>query len=111
MNDIIKLSYFETKLSQKPIEDLLNINFNGSYALLKYIVQKYEIYNSEITKFITENNYGISATSSWRKKGVPPRVWNLVHKDLIMLRCLGRMKEDEVMTLEQLEREFECINQ
>lgn len=110
MTNSNKLSYFETKLSEEPIEGLLNIEFNGSYALLKYIIQKYKIYNSEITKFITENNYGVTAAIAWRKKGVPPRVWNLIHKDLIMLRCIGRTEENEVMSLKELEKEFECIN-
>jgi hypothetical protein len=93
------------------LNDDLNTSFEGSYQLLKYIVDKYEIYNAQVTKFVTENNYGISATSSWRKKGmVPNRVWNLIHKDLIMLRLLGGIKEDEIMTLEDLEEEFNFLS-
>jgi hypothetical protein len=89
----------------------LNTDFEGSYQLLKYIVEKYEIYNSQVTKFVTENNYGISATSSWRKKDtVPNRVWNLVHKDLIMLRLTGKILEDEVLTLEDLQDEFNFLS-
>jgi hypothetical protein len=41
---------------------------------------------------------------------VPNRVWNLIHKDLIMLRLLGGIKEDEIMTLEDLEEEFNFLS-
>ena len=84
-------------------EDTMNIVFDGSYALLKYIIENNNIYDSQITKFITENCYGISASSSWRKKKVPSRIWNLVHKDLMILRLSGK----DVKTLEELRREFE----
>jgi hypothetical protein len=100
MNDLTK--YFRSC-------DDLNTKFEGSYQLLKYIVEKYGIYNSQITKFITENNYGISASSKWRKEKVPNKVWNLVHKDLIMLRLMGKILEHEVMTLEELEAEFNFL--
>lgn len=88
-------------------EETMNITFNGSYALLKYIIEKYGIYNSQITKFITENCYGISASSSWRKIEVPSRVWNIIHKDLIILMLSGKIAEDKVMTLEELNEEFQ----
>jgi hypothetical protein len=89
----------------------LNTDFEGSYKLLKYIVEKYKIYNAQITKFVTDNNYGISATSSWRKKDVVPnRVWNLIHKDLIMLRLAGKIPEEDIMTLEELQDEFNFLS-
>jgi hypothetical protein len=90
--------------------DDLNIKFEGSYELLKWIIIKYEIYNSQVTKFITSSSYGISSSSSWRKNGVPPRVWNIMHKDLIMLRVTGKIDDNKVMNLEELAKEFSRIS-
>lgn len=88
----------------------LNTKFEGSYELLKYIISKYEIYGSQITRFSTENNYSISSCKTWSKNNkVPIRVWNIIHKDLVMLRLLGKIKEDQVMTLEALENEFQSL--
>ncbi len=80
----------------------LDIKFEGHYNLLKYILGKYSIYNSQITRFITDNYYGISASSSWRKRKVPALVWNMIHKDLVILRMSGK----DVKTLEELQEEF-----
>lgn len=91
--------------------DDLNIKFEGNYSLLKYIIEKYQIYNSQVTKFVSENNYSISSCKTWSKnKAVPPRVWNIVHKDLIMLRCMGKIEEEDVMSLEELEQEFNFLS-
>ena len=86
-------------------EECLDIDFEGSYQLLKWIIEKYGIYNSQITRFITDNFYGISVSSSWRAKKVPKFVWNLIHKDLIIYGMSGK----DVKTLEELQEEFENI--
>ena len=113
MNELSK--YFELNC------DLLNTTFNGSYQLLKYIINKYNIYSyphpknnksaPQITKFATDNGYSTSSCGIWSKKDeVPPRAWNALHKDLIMLRATGKIKDDEVMTLEKLKEEFNKVN-
>jgi len=85
----------------------LNTKFSGPYGLLKFIIKKYGLYNCKLSSFICENNYVVSASSGWRKGRVPSRVWNLLHKDLILLNLMGLIKDNEVMTLEDLKKEFE----
>ena len=86
-------------------EEDMNIKFHGSYDLLKYIIEKYNIYNSKITQFITDNCYSISASSSWRKKDVPFRVWNIIYKDLLIMRLCGK----DVKMLDELQQEFKSL--
>jgi hypothetical protein len=106
--NINSIPYFSDKDVEK---NILNIEFRGSYKLLKYIVQKYNLSQGEITRFAVDNNYSIPACQIWnRNNKVPPRLWSVVHKDLIMLRLLGKIEENDVMTLEELREEFNFLS-
>lgn len=86
-----------------------NIRFTGDYQLLKWIINKYKgrlPYNG-IMDFMNQNLYSAKNTAwFWEKGGVPQRVWNSIHKDLIMARLTGRIKDEEIRTLTELKNEF-----
>jgi hypothetical protein len=84
----------------------LNIKFNRSYIFFKWILQKYKIqlpYNGEIRQFAITNNYCPKICDQWRNYGVGYRVWNLLHKDLIISFLMGKIDN---LDLYELEREF-----
>jgi hypothetical protein len=84
----------------------LNIKFNRSYIFFKWILQKYKIqlpYNGEIRQFAITNNYCPKICDQWRNYGVGYRVWNLLHKDLIISFLIGKIDTTDFY---QLEREF-----
>jgi len=84
----------------------LNIKFNRSYIFFKWILQKYKTqlpYNGEIKQFAITNNYCHKICDQWRNYGVGYRVWNLLHKDLIISFLMGKIDN---LDLYQLEREF-----
>jgi len=84
----------------------LNIKFNRSYIFFKWILQKYKIqlpYNGEIRQFAITNNYCPKICDQWRNYGVGYRVWNLLHKDLIISFLIGKIDN---LDLYELEREF-----
>ena len=94
-------------LSYKEID--LNIKFNGDYCLLKWIIKKYQgilPYNG-IMEFSYTNLYTKNTSHFWNLNGVPTRVWNQLHKDFVIARLMGRIKDEEVMTFEEMETEFE----
>jgi hypothetical protein len=91
------------------IEDIsLTAKFSGSYELLKYIIKKYgqHMYSGQILQFALQNNYTIACSTNWKRNGVQMRVWNALHKDLVILRLSGKVAEDEVMSLKDLKEEF-----
>ena len=93
-------------------EDIsLTAKFSGSYELLKYIIRKYGkyMYCGQILQFALQNNYTIACSTNWKRNGVQMRVWNALHKDLVILRLSGKVTEDEVMSLEDLKEEFNRI--
>jgi hypothetical protein len=84
----------------------LNIKFNRSYIFFKWILQKYKTqlpYNGEIRQFAITNNYCPKICDQWRNYGVGYRVWNLLHKDLIISFLIGKIDN---LDLYELEREF-----
>lgn len=86
-----------------------NLRFSGSYDLLKWIVSKYKKelpYDGMVIKFMNDTFYTKDSSYSWNKNGVPTRVWNVLNKDLVMATLLGRIKEEDAKTLEQLKEEF-----
>jgi hypothetical protein len=87
-----------------------NIRFSGDYDLFKWIIAKYKHelpYCGEIGIYTVDNHYSKNnSTWFWKERGVPTRAWNGLWKDLVIARLMGRIKEEEVRTLEQLEEEF-----
>jgi len=87
-----------------------NIRFSGDYQFFKWIIKKYKKelpYNGEIGIYTEDNFYSKNnSTWFWAERGVPTRAWNSLYKDLIMARLMGRIKEDQIRTLEELEEEF-----
>ena len=87
-----------------------NIKFKGEYALLKWIIKRYSSvlpYESSVLTFAKSLPHnGISTGHDWNKYGVPPRVWNSLHKDLVIAHLMGRIKERDIKTLEELKIEF-----
>jgi len=89
----------------------LNIKFNRSYIFFKWILQKYKTqlpYNGEIRQFAITNNYCPKICDQWRNYGVGYRVWNLLHKDLIISFLIGKIDN---LDLYELEREFLKLKQ
>jgi len=89
--------------------DLFNIRFSGDYDLLKWIIKKYKNalpYNGEVLRFSASLPYCKSMCHDWNHYGVPTRVWNSLHKDLVIARLMGKIKDEDVRTLEQLRQEF-----
>jgi hypothetical protein len=86
----------------------LSSTFSGSYDLLKYIINKYELYDGQITKLVYKYNFRITCCSEWKNNvGVPLRVWNMLYKDLTILSLSGLIEFDN---LEQLRNEYESIS-
>ena len=89
--------------------ELFNIRFSGDYQLLKWIIKKYKKalpYNGEVLRFSASLPYCKSMCHDWNNYGVPTRVWNSLHKDLVIARLLGKINDDEIKTLIDLKEEF-----
>lgn len=86
----------------------LNIKFKGSYALLKYIIKKYQNelpYAGSIIEFGRQTLYSKDISYSWEHYGVQPRAWNGLNKDLIIYRLIGKITDN--LSLEDLKKEFQ----
>jgi hypothetical protein len=84
----------------------INIKFNGSYLFFRWVLQHYKNqlpYNGEVKQFAIENNYCPKICDQWRNYGVGYRVWNLLHKDLIISFLIGKI---DCADFYDLEREF-----
>lgn len=89
-------------LSNQPAIDL-NIKFKGSYELLCWILKRYKKelpYSGYIGHFATANNYYFSCSKEWKRYGVNYKVWNLLHKDLVIGYLMNKI---EVANLNQLQ--------
>ena len=88
-----------------------NVTFHGEYSLLKKILMKYKKelpYEGSVMTFVDSLPYALGSTgNNWNKYGVPVRVWNCLHKDLTIARLMGRIKEGDIRTLEELRIELE----
>jgi hypothetical protein len=83
----------------------LNIKFNGSYYLFRWILKKYKNdlpYNGQIKQFAIQNNYGAGVCDQWRNYGVGNRVWNLLHKDLTILYLTNKIQVANLFELQKL---------
>ena len=81
----------------------LNIKFNGSYNLFKWILNKYRDqlpYNGEVKQFAINNNYCPNICDQWRNYGVGYRVWNLLHKDLTIAFLMNKIEIANVFELQ-----------
>jgi len=79
--------------------------FSGSYSFLKYILKKYNLYDGEITKLLKEYSFSVVCSTKWKSYyGVPLRLWNMLNKDLMILKFQGII---EFESLETLKREYE----
>tara|TARA_Y100000385_G_C12880496_1_gene545548 strand:- start:43 stop:324 length:282 start_codon:yes stop_codon:yes gene_type:complete len=71
----------------------IDYNFSGDLQLLSFILDKHKnyLYDGSVKKFIESNKWNNASQLkySWQINGVPPRVWNILHKDLIILRLKG----------------------
>jgi len=71
----------------------IDYNFSGDLQLLSFILDKHKnyLYDGSVKKFIESNKWNNPSQLkySWSINGVPPRVWNILHKDLIILRLKG----------------------
>ena len=91
----------------------LNISFSGDFELLQHIIDKYKHilgYNTikEITKSLGYKDFK-TCQYRWVDMGVPERVWNSLHKDLLIFHLMGKISSDE-SNLRKLEEEFENIS-
>ena len=92
------------------MKNSLNLNFNGSYQLLKWVVKKYKNelpYGGEILKFSGSLPYSKNMSNNWNLYGVPVRVWNVLNKDITIAYLMGNIKGKDLKTLKELKREFE----
>jgi hypothetical protein len=83
----------------------LNIDFNGSYDLLVWILKKYKKqlpYNGEIKYFALMNNYTLYCSTHWKHYGVNSRVWNTLHKDLTIAFLMNRIELVELDDLKMM---------
>lgn len=83
----------------------LNITFHGSYNLLVWILKKYRNqlpYNGEIKQFVLQNNYTLYCSTHWKKYGVNSRVWNTLHKDLIICFLMNKIENISLSELKQM---------
>lgn len=90
-------------INTNPID--LNIKFNGSYPLFKWILQKYKTqlpYNGEVKQFAIQNNYCPKMSCQWRNYGVGFRVWNILHKDLTIAFLINKIEITNVYELEKI---------
>lgn len=93
-------------INNNPID--LNVHFNGSYKLFKWILKKYKKqlpYNGNVKDFAVSNNYCPQISDHWRYYGVGHRVWNLLHKDLTILFLMNKI---EIANLNELKNMFEA---
>ena len=81
----------------------LTSTFAGSYQLFKFIISKYNIYNSQVKLIARQYGYG-NKRPRWDQYGVPLRVWNLLYKDLTILKLSGNINFNN---LEELYNEYE----
>lgn len=94
-------------------EITLNIEFSGEYNLLKWVLKKYEKalpYKGEILRFARQSGYSKNVSHFWQHYGVQRRAWNVLHKDLVIARLLGKIKDEDVMNLWELKAEFEDMD-
>lgn len=106
---------------KKSITEDFHISFyKGDLGFLKFVLDKYRSqlgYKSFFTHWIelefnlrsvcriwaTSNSYSTKTVDVWIKKGrVPPRIMNLLHKDLMILR----QKDETIPTLQKLFDEY-----
>lgn len=95
------------------IDKEFNIRFSGSYELLKWVLQKYKSelpYNGEIFRFAVSNRYSENTCNHWSYRGVNERVWNMIHKDLVIANLMGAVKDEDVRDLDCLKKEFEALS-
>ena len=91
----------------------LSENFSGSYDLLKWIIKdKYNLYDGKVSRFLALNNYKGAkrkrgSMTSPLLTGVSNKTWNLLYKDLIILRSMGYI---EFENMGQLKEEFQELS-
>lgn len=85
----------------------INVTFQGDYDFLKWIINKYKNqlpYNGEILMFGRKIHYSKNISHSWNRYGVNPRIWNFIHKDLLIAYLSGKI--NEFKTLYELNEEY-----
>jgi len=88
-----------------------NLRFSGSYYLLKWILAKYKKelpYGGEIKQFSLQNHYSINICDQWRNYGVGYRVWNIIHKDLLIAHLVGKIESLKDSSLHKLKGDYEA---
>ena len=98
-----KSSTVKTMINSKKID--LNIKFNGSYYLFRWILKKYKNelpYIGQIKQFALQNNYVAGVCDQWRNYGVGNRVWNLLHKDLTILYLTNKIQVANLFELQKM---------
>lgn len=83
----------------------LNLHFNGSYSLFRWILRKYKKelpYNGEVKQFALANNYCPKICDHWRNYGVGYRVWNLLHKDLTIAFLMNKINVSNIYDLQNM---------
>jgi hypothetical protein len=90
----------------------LSTTFAGSYELFDFIIKKYDIYDSDIRNIVRNYNYRINKRNhsdywNWFYYGVPLKLWNLLYKDLMILKLAGIIQFE---SLEKLREEYERLN-
>ena len=92
----------------------LNTNFKSTYQVLEYVLNKYNIANGDVRQFAGNNFYNLTdprPVLTWKKNNkVPNKLWNLLHKNLVLLRVSGKIKDSDIMSLEDLEQEFKFLS-
>jgi len=90
----------------------LNTKFESDYNFLVFVLKKYKIADGCVKKFAS-NFYclqDVRPIFTWRKKNkVPAKLWNFLHKELILARLTGKIKEDEIMSFEDLQKQFDYL--
>jgi len=86
----------------------LNIDFEGDYAFLKWIIYKHDtvLPYDGIVDYACCNLYTKNSSHFWGQNGVPKRVWNQLHKDLLILGLVGRINYSGIESLEKMRKEF-----
>jgi hypothetical protein len=82
----------------------LNITFNGKYYFLLWVLKKYKTelpYCGQVKQFALMNNYSEKVCDAWRRYGVGYKVWNILHKDLVILFLVGKIQMTSLPELEQ----------
>lgn len=92
---------------------IINVSFRGDYSFLKWVIKKYKSelpYNGEVIQFTKSLPVIANSTGfNWIKYGVPSRTWNSLHKDLVIARLMGKIKDEDVRTLEELKKEYDSL--